>query len=957
MINRFLAFVAKDIIEKYGTDLSNIAVVFPNKRATLYLNEYLGRFAKQPLWSPKYMTIRELFQYHRKFRIADDIKLINDLYKSYILCTGEDTTIDQFFSWGEVLLSDFDDVDKNLADAKQVFDNLQNYHELDDISYLTEGQKTIIQKYFQNFTGDPTELKKKFLRLWSKFYDIYTDFNKRLSGQELAYEGALYRQVVNEEDNLFRYDHYLFVGFNVLSQVEKRLFSILKGQGKAKFYWDFDEHYINADTHEAVFFLKENLKTFPNEFDNHDIAIYDNFSKEKKISFLSSATETAQALYAGKWLDDEERNNDTPSTAVILCDETLLPTIIHCVPERVEEVNVTCGFPLSQTPVSSLVHLLIGLRISDVGRHSRTLKLSNIQKLLQHPYARYISGESATLLNELRTHHIYFPKRDQLMRDEGLSLLFKDIKTDEGKQQEHLTNWIIELLRLIGINATDSEDQIFHESLFRMSTLMNRLQKLIANGDLDVNISTFERLVRQLIHNTNFPFKGEPVRGVQIMGVLETRNLDFDHILLLSCNEGNMPKGIHDSSFIPYAIRKTFGLTTSAHKVSIYAYYFYRLIQRAKDITLAYNNSTEGVKTGEMSRFMLQLLVDNSQPIAQNVIETHQHQKNNTVTEIPKEGNILKALSAISKLSPTAINRYLRCPLQFYYHSLLGLKEDNDDEEEIDSRIFGNIFHDACEMMYSDSEDGIYTVPQLRAKLESKTYIPGIVDICFKKDFFNVGTKTKVEYNGLQLINRRVIIDYLKRLLRLDIKTAPFKMVKTESDVETLFQIQAPTGKTLKIFGRIDRLDRVTTATNRSILRVIDYKTGVQKKDCPKNIDEIFDPLNISNKHSDYYLQSILYALIVRKDRNINPDNLPVVPGLLYIQKANADDYSPVLKLDNEIIEDIEEFETGFEGNLRRLLNEIFNPSVPFRATEDTKRCEYCPYIQLCGRKITKKQS
>lgn len=613
----FLTYVAQDIIQKYGNNLSDIAIVFPNKRASLFLNEQLARLVSHPLWSPTYITISDLFRQHTTLKVGDPIKLVCDLHKSFVECTGIEETLDHFYGWGQLLIADFDDVDKNMASARQLFANLSDIHELDDVSYLTEEQKEIIKKFFSNFSDDHnTELKKRFLQLWSHFYDIYTNFNQRLEAQNLAYEGALYRRVVEDESLEFRHKKYLFVGFNMMQCVEQKLCSRLQKEGKAAFYWDFDKYYMK-DGNEAGYYIRQLMSAFGNELDYlSDTELYDSFDSTKDITYISAPTDNIQARYIHSWLMQNERYKQGRSTAIVLADESLLPTVIHSLPEEVESVNITLGYPLQQTPFYSLIQTLTDLQTLGYDKDRDCYRLRYVNYVLRHPYAQYISSAYAELMSELHDKKIFFPSRKWLCQkeDEGLEILFQEMSSGENFNLS-LVQYLLDVLKNIGTQARTVDDPLFQESLFRTYTLVNRLHELIQSGDLIVDIITLQHLLLQLMQTTTIPFHGEPAEGIQIMGVLETRNLDFDHIIVLSASEGNLPKGVNDSSFIPYSLRKAYGLTTVDNKVAIFSYYFHRMLQRSADITLTYNNSTEDGHTGEMSRFMLQLLVESKHQV------------------------------------------------------------------------------------------------------------------------------------------------------------------------------------------------------------------------------------------------------------------------------------------------------------------------------------------------------
>mgnify|MGYP004692563031 CR=1 FL=1 len=1011
MNKTFLEYVAEDIISKYGTDLSRIAVVFPNKRAALFLNEHLARLAGQPVWSPAYITISDLFRQHTDLKTADPIKLICDIHKSFTKCTGIDETLDHFYGWGQLLLADFDDIDKNMADADSIFCNLKDIHELDDISYLDNEQKEMLARFFANFSDDiDSELKKRFLSLWSHFGDIYHDYNRRLTEQGIGYEGAIYRKVASEQTLHLKYNKYLFVGFNLLQKVERLLFSRLMKEGKAKFYWDFDEYYMPSPSHHLTTSPSHHLNTspshhlttspsqqlsggalvssaptnlntspsqhlnisdFPNELDNTDPDIYANMRRPKHIRFISSPTENAQARFAANWLLENHRYRAGRKTAVVMCDESILLPLMHSLPPEADKVNITSGFPLAMTPVASLVMLLFDLYTLGLRKKGTALNPHYLKKLMAHPYAHHLQGMHLKGVHLSQVHQ------------EGSAALLQHIAT---------------LVKQVGIATKPEGDPLTQESVFRMYTILNRLATLADSGDLLVDNTTLRRLVSQLVSTSSIPFHGEPVVGVQIMGVLETRNIDFDHLLLLSCNESNMPKGINDSSFIPYTIRKAHHLTTIDNKVALYSYYFHRLLQRARDITIAYNNSTDNGHTGEMSRFMLQLLVESGQKINHYCLTAKNHPTPLMPKPIQKDEATLGKLQQITRLSPSALNTYIRCPLAFYYQYVAHIQEPHPDPDTIDNRLFGNIFHRAAYLIYKDITDRSPLVEKahIQAYLSNRTLLANAVDRAFQAEQCTPN-------NGLQIINREVIIQYITKLLKIDQQLCPFSILAMEEEAKVYTQLSftipsegalvggygipaiptqptcsvgalkggalkggalvssaprtnaprtsAPTKQyNLTIGGIIDRLDILTDKqTGKPRIRVVDYKTGNQPSSPIKNIDEIFDPNNIRSKHSNYYLQAILYSLIVSRSKRWNPANHPVSPALLFIKQAPADHYDPTLLIDKHPISDVTVYEEEFLTKLKHTLADIYSPDTPFTPTDDRKKCELCPYRMLCG--------
>lgn len=956
----FLEYVAQDIIQKYGYDLTRVAVIFPNKRASLFLNTYLAQIAQRPIWSPSYITISDLFRQHSKLTVGDPIKLICEMYKCYqTYAEGlyKNETLDHFYGWGQILLADFDDIDKNMADADKVFCNLKDIHQLDDLSYLTDEQKALLHKFFNSFNDiQESEIQKRFTTFWAHYGDIYHDFKDALRKQGIAYEGMLYRDVVNDKSLSFKYDHYLFIGFNVVQIVEQKIFSKLKKQGKAHFYWDFDQYYMpqtgkKSFFNEAGVYISQYLKDFPNELDINDTNIYHNMKKEKNMTFASATTENIQARYVAQWLKENDRYTEGRQTAIVLCDESLLESVIHNIPAEVEKINVTTGYPLSNTPIASLISQLLSLHINGYSHAKGRYTLKAVCKVLSHPLIQYISPLTGTLSQQLRQNKVYYPTLSQLQIDTALSTLFK-MPIDNLS----LIEWITSVLKIIAHNA-QIEDPLFQESLFRMYTLFNRLRELVSSGDLDVDIITLQKLIGELISTTSIPFHGEPIEGIQIMGVLETRNLDFKHLLILSCNEGNMPKGVNDSSFIPYSLRKAYGLTTIDNKVAIYAYYFNRLLQRAEDITIVYNNNnTSTGNTGEKSRFMLQLMVESNQHIKQINLQAGQDMLFSNIETIEKDDAVNLSLSQINYLSPTAINRYLRCPLQFYFHSIAKIKEpDEMEDDEIDKRLFGNIFHEAAELLYRPYIDNhrIITTSELEQLRKNRPLLERIVDKALAKTVFNIDTdKDKMpELNGFQIINREVIIRYLYTLIEIDMQNAPFSILGIEQEMYTKIPVKINNEtKNITVGGRIDRLDKVVDKeTGIETIRVVDYKTSASDIKSPiNNIEDIFVSPPLPQKHADYYLQAMLYAIIVND--NYNAHNLPVSPALLFIQKASAKNYDCTLYINKQRINDVGTISDTFKEQLQMVLDRIFDPNQSFNTTSDSNICQYCTYKNICGK-------
>ena len=956
----FLKLVAADLYKHTEGNLAHTAVVFPNKRAGLFFNEYLAQESDSPIWSPAYVSISELFRSLSPWEVGDPVKLVCELYKIFRRETQSTETLDDFYFWGEMLISDFDDADKNKVDTDKLFSNLQDLRNImDDYTFIDDEQEEAIRQFFQNFSIERrTALKERFISLWDVLGNIYKGFRESLASQNIAYEGMMYRHVIEHLDvDKLPYEKYVFVGFNVLNKVEHTLFTQLRDAGKAVFYWDYDEFYRRenrqAVTHEAGEFIRRNLRDFPSPLPDE---LFNNLSKPKEVHYIASSTENAQARYLPQWI----RNNlTTPEkeTAVVLCNEALLQPVLHSLPAEVKHVNITMGFPLSQTPVYSFLIALLELHTHGFNFKSGRYTFQSVVTLLKHPYTRQLTGQAELLEKELTRDNRFYPLPGELGKDEFLTRLFTPlsgnlnlcIRLSETLQQVagiYQTN-------TSGTGDTDAFSQLYRESLFKAYTTINRFRTLIEEDELTVQPETFRRLLVKVLSATNIPFHGEPAIGMQVMGVLETRNLDFRHLVLLSVNEGQLPKSGGDSSFIPYNLRKAFGMTTIEHKIAVYAYYFYRLLQRAERITLMYNTSSDGLNRGEWSRFMLQFLIEWPHPITRQFLEAGQSPQGTSPITVEKTPDVMRRMQSLfdvranpkAKFSPSALNYYLDCPLKFYYRYVAGLSAPDEVSAEIDSATFGSIFHYAAEHIYKDltTHGKVINKEALETLLRNEVKLQDYVDTAFKKLFFNVPQNEKPEYNGVQLINSAVIARYLKQLLQNDLRYAPFTFIASEMEVDEPIDIQTPKGVIKsRIGGIIDRMD-----SKDGTLRIVDYKTGGDA-DTPPHVESLFIP---DKKRSNYVFQTFLYAAIMCRKQ----PTMKIAPALLYIHRAATETYSPVIQMGEprkpkEAVEDFSKYEKEYRERLQGLLEEIFNPEKSFAQTEIIEKCTYCDFKALCKR-------
>jgi RecB family exonuclease len=957
----FLQYVAEDLFRRTGGELAHTAVVFPNKRASLFFNEHLANLSERPIWSPAYISISDLYRGLSSWEVGDPVKLVCELYKVFVRHTRSTESLDDFYHWSEMLMADFDDADKNLADTDALFANIKDLKDIaNDYSFLDPEQEEAIQEFFTHFSIERrTELKERFISMWDALGPIYKDFRETLAAQGIAYEGMLYRDVITRlRPEELPYERYVFVGFNVLNRVEQELFTKLKDAGMALFYWDYDRFYLHADgrhPHEAGEFIRRNLRQFGNALPEE---CFDVMNQPKEVTYIAAPTENAQARYLPEWLRENVTLKEK-ETAVVLCNEGLLQPVLHAIPKEVEHVNVTMGFPIQQTPVYSFLDAIAQLHIHGYDEHTGRYKVDEVMNLLKHPYTLRLTPHARRLQHELTRANRFFPLPSELCADEFLTILFRPLLGGNKELCLRMTDALGIVARMYRDNEDTTEEHVFdplyRESLFKAYTTVNRFYSLIEEGTLDVRPDTFCRLMQRVMSGDSIPFHGEPAIGLQVMGVLETRCLDFRHVVMLSVNEGQLPKGINDASFIPYNLRKAFGLTTFEHKIAVFAYYFYRLMQRAEKVTLIYNTSTDGLNRGEWSRFMLQLLVDWPHPIARRYLESGQSPLGTqpiTITKTPEVMHRLQArydlrVNPEAKFSPTALNAYMDCQVKFFYRYVAGLQVPDEVSSEIDSATFGSIFHKAAENIYRDltARGRVVNHDDLEALVKDDIRLQAYVDDAFRSEFFHITPEERPEYNGRQLINAAVIVRYLRQLLQHDLRRTPFTYMAAEKKVAEDMTVHTPTGDVMtRVGGIIDRID-----AKDGTLRIVDYKTGGTPKKAA-SVEALFTP---SKDRSGYIFQTFLYASII--SRRLKDKSLKIAPSLLYIHRAASSDYSPVIELgeykSKAPVEDFAaQYEQEFRERLQALLEEIFLPDVPFVQTEQEDKCAYCDFKALCGK-------
>ena len=955
----FLKIVAEDLYGKFGADgsgLADITVVFPNRRARLFFDDFLSACSTAPVWSPQYTTIEELFQSQSDLRPADRIEMVTLLHKIYQEELHTDESLDSFWSWGELMLADFDDVDRNLAPADHLFSLLREQRELSDTSFLTDEQRKALEQFFGEMkNAQPTQLREHYQAVWSVLGNIYERFSKLLTDKGIGYNGMIQRRVIaNLDTERLTARKYAFVGFNSLDGAEKELFRAIQEAGKALFYWDYDPAYTESSLlHEAGRFLRDNLKEFPNELPREQ---FEGMHKAR-LTIVEASTDNAQARFIPQWLGSLNVEKAGKETAIVLADENLLQPVLHSIPqERIGSVNITMGYKLSETSLFSLVTALIDMQRL-AAKNKGKLSIQSLSRVLSNPMTVALSENAIKILEDLRKTRRMFPDTTALTNSKELAVLFTPT-TDNLSLLQYLQNVLKALVPIIRERADDTLFQpLNQEALYRIYTQINRLYSLAEAGSLDISTDTLCRLIRSVLSSTTVPFHGEPAVGMQIMGLIETRNLDFKNVLLLSAQEGTLPKSGQTASFIPYNIRVAFGLTTMQDKSAVSSYNFHHLLQRAENVTMVYNGNADapGIGKGQISRYLLQLIVSGAD-IRRITLKPDRKDAAITPLTVQKTTSVLQELFDKYKdsyLSPSALNKYMNCKLQFYLAQIAGLKKPDETDTEIDFAMFGTLFHKSAELTYNylalKTPEHIITSQDIEALLKDYPRLEGFVQQAFREDYFNGKDVSKTDYSGTQAINFEVILKYLRQILRMDMELyAPFQYVGSESDgYKHYIGLPDPLqpGSTLQVClkGIIDRMD-----CKDGILRIVDYKTG-REKETPKTIDELFPPTKYKDRKKEAF-QIMYYAYIMSMQPQFSKYRL--APTLLYTRTSSKPTKEDIYyKIGNDVLTDFtSQCGPQFEEKLKAIITEIFNPAIPFDPTDDKEACKNCDFATLCGR-------
>jgi hypothetical protein len=942
----FLKETAQQLLTS-GRDLKGLRVVLPNRRAGLFFTKYLGELIQQPVWMPEVVTIEQLVYELSGNTPTDDLTLVFELYEQYRCLQKDPEPFDRFYHWGELILKDFNDLDQFLAPVKQVYAHLAEIKEFEsDLSFLTEEQWALIAQFWKAFERQNETEKERFLKFWQILGSLYEGFQVRLQASGKAYGGQLYRQVASNTEIIAKPDkQVVFIGFNAFTLAEEKIITHFITAFGAEIFWDVDAYYLKDRLQEAGLFFRDYIKdpvlgkTFPEHIPDE--------IKKKGLLIHTHAIplKTNQANLVGKLLEQLDPNEPLEETVIILPDEQLLFPVLHQLPEVITKLNVTMGYPMRNAPIYAFLDAVL-----DLQRHSK-LKDGKaifyhkpVLDLLAYSYLQAADGGwAAQAAQKIQTENWVDVPEELISKENSLfGLVFQKVSGDS------LIEYLIVIIEHL---AKELQEDITQKSyLFQAFKQLNRVKEIVAaTGSQGLKVEFLLSLFRKLFRDLKLPFEGEPLQGLQVMGVLESRNLDFKRVIICDVNEGSFPPGGGIQSMIPLNLRKAFRLPVQEQNDAIYAYTFYRLLHRAEEVHLIYTTAGEQGKASEMSRFIQQMRVELPISKTESVLVPVNLTPNQPIT-LAKTPAMLASLAryfkpvgegeAEKKFSASALNMYLDCRLRFYLRYVAELKEKEEVVTTIDPMTFGTLLHKGIELLYQIPEGGEYRDLDGHEIDRLLPQVPHAVDQAFR-ELYKKEEGEELLLTGQLQIARQVLTKYTEAVLAYDRRNGDFRVIGLEKEHLAHLAIETEEGpKEVALAGVIDRID-----IKDSTVRLLDYKTGKDTKKIP-SIASLFD--REDKKRNKAAMQTFLYAFFYNYQ---HPENqLPLKPGIINIKEIYSPDFNPYLQLNDSEVGDYREFAEEYEQGLRGLLQEIVNPQVPFDQTEDKKKCEFCAYRELCGR-------
>lgn len=978
----FLEEIADALMAEGGEDLGRVKLIFPNRRAGLFLRRALARKINHPVWAPEIYSLEDfLFQY-TDLQLADKLTLVYEMYSAYRKVNPEAESLEKFFFWGEVLVADFEDIDQYLVEPDHLFQSIQTQKELDEaFAYLGDDERNVIQSFWKSFMPKARGDQLSFLKTWKLLLPVYTDYKKRLKEKKQAYKGMVYRSIAEAcRDNAFDPaqggSQFWFAGFNALTAAEEVILRYFVRETGARIFWDLDDYYVRSESQESGQFFRQYRqdtllgKTFPE-------VLPQNFEQSKEIDVVGVSLEVGQAKYVGERLEELAADPDwvPEETVVVVPMEHFLFPVLNSLPEGLKQVNITMGYPLKDTPLFGLLDAVLDLRKNMRKRRDGDTEFDaysyrDVLSILRHPYVYSTVPKAATRwIADIEKNNIIYLHREDFAE---ASPLLKVLFYTSDSPLDHL----VALLRLLyesmvpaggegetEVGQSDLEKEYiaqFHEQLMRLKTLLT--------GSETNEVVLFQKLFRKIAQSVRIPFSGEPLRGLQVMGVLETRNLDFRQVFVLGMNEGYWPAETSTQSFVPYNLRKGFGLPTFDQQDAFYSYLFYRLLQRASRVTFLHNTSNETNLKGEMSRLLYQLKyeTDHRANISYKSLSSDVAISMPREIKIEKTEEVMQCLNAYLvrdgqptgndqsadesvqvRLSPSALNTYLDCRLRFYYRHVARLYEPEEVQAEIDPAVFGNILHYTLEFLYSDF------IQAKGSGLIEKTDFDRIrkrVPEALQKGFeahYSQEKGRKFKAEGRNVIAQSIAKRLTMEILKNDEAYAPFEILGLELD-ELSLDMPIAGNRRVALKGIIDRVDQ-----KDDLVRVMDYKSGADNK-AFYGVATLFDREHA--RRNKAAMQTFYYGLLYLA-KFPSADGKRVLAGLYNSRELFNDDFRVELELKQEgsrgagtLVQDIRPFMNDFSSGLKGLLEEIFDPTVPFDQTEELKKCSNCPYQSLCHR-------
>lgn len=971
----FLRQVAHVYLREQRDMLGDCCFVFPNKRMGVFFRRYMRlESGGERMVMPETTTLAELCQEFSGLVEAPRLDRLFTLYNEYRQLGSEVPEFDRFMFWGDVLLADFDDVDRFLVDPDLLFVNLKRYREI-SANYLTPEQMEILSRYwgehfapvspdeFWNHVHDEeTPLEGKFLRLWEVLGPLYARFTERLLDQGLGTAGMMIRRAASllndadwAPDNTTK--RYVFVGFNVLSLAEIKIFERLRKRGMADFYWDVASPAMADADNRAFRFMRQNARMFPSRYALDDY--FDEPAEFPEIHVTGVPSAVGQAKMAGRQLIDWAGTGavgdvaDAIDTAVILPDENLFIPMVHSVPDIYCNVNITMGFPLRLTPLSALMETLVAMHSrASLSRGEWAYFHEDVRAVVSHPLLQGIdAGVCNAILARMSERRLYMVPVGVLMElAGGLAFMFRPVADTNSVEECHQRFYeIASGLRSLLAPLEGKELEVYFLDAYMLS--LEELRAAVERHGITMGETSFLRLLHDAVRSFKVNFAGEPLKGLQVMGVLETRGLDFDNLMLLSMNERVFPRRQYARSFIPDALRHSYGLMTLDFQECVFAYHFYRLISRAKRVRIFYDARTVSGSNSEMSRYISQLLyLFPSCRVTHDLVAMDALPRTPEAIVVRKTPEIMAKLAEFTrpggkKLSASSINKYINCPLAFYLSAVCDLNLDEEATDYMDSATYGSIMHSVAERLYlelkGDAASVIITPEILDMLINSDVKLDRLITETINEFYNRLPRGSATPLEGESLILGNVMKHFVKLLLRKEKEFAPFEFIAAEYRIESRMEISPGVEVNIKQF--IDRVDRVFTREGVGRLRLVDYKTGNDEISF-SSVSDLFDPENASRRKA--ILQLMFYCNAYAASTGCDE---PIQPIIYKMGKLATEGLRP-LSYNKKPFEDYREINEEFLREFRRVVSEILDPDVPFTQALVNDHCQFCSFRPICRR-------